>query len=138
MALGKINTDESLECLINIAKDPDQFVRSSSLYTALGNFSSGEVENILIDGLSDPNWYSRNAALNALYNSNPKTVVKYVIEALKDDDPRIKRNALDLILLKTPQEAENELKRLVNDKDFEVRFYAIQALKKLYDQSPMN
>ena len=128
-ALGEMETDSAKSHLIKMANDEFYSNMYWVIFGALGNYKSKEVENILVGGLNNPLWYQRSAAMKALYNCNEKVSVDYIVEKLKDDHPRVRRDALDLILISTPIRAERALTNLLNDEDFETRFYAKQAIE---------
>lgn len=127
-ALGNIQNEEALKYLLQYSNDNNRTIKNNSFYSALGNYHSQKIDSILINGLSQPMWHTRNAALNALHKSNPKLAIDYTIKALSDTDPKVIRNALNIILLETPISAEQPLKRLLDNEDFEVRFFAKQSL----------
>jgi len=52
-----------------------------------------------------------------------------VIQALNDEDANVRRHAVTILLQQRPQQAREALKKVLNDEDFETRFYAKQALE---------
>lgn len=133
-ALGQMATQDAEFHLISLANDSSYSRMNASIWDALSNYKSPEIEDILVKGLDDDSWIKRSAALRSIYNYNKEIAVKYIIQKLSDDHPRVKGDALNLILISKPIEAIPAIKQLLNDEDFEVRFYAKQVLKQMESQ----
>ncbi|MEZ5012495.1 MAG: HEAT repeat domain-containing protein [Bacteroidales bacterium] len=54
----------------------------------------------------------------------------YIYAALEDEDPHVRIEAVNILLFQLPADAAPHLKKVVNDPEWEVRFYAKQALKR--------
>ncbi len=84
---------------------------------------------MLVENFGDPTWYNKVATLTSMYRTNRDQSITYFTQALEDENPLVRREAVNLILQYKITETEEALKKVLNDEDFETRFYAEQALK---------
>ena len=128
-SLGEIGSEKAVEPLLSLLEESKETGFRNFVYRALGEIGSEESWLGLIAGLNDSIWYNRIAALNALYKVNPQKSAEYVIRALEDQDYQIRRNAVFIILRDQSEIYLEPLKKVIDDEDFETRFYARQAIK---------
>ena len=101
----------------------------NAVINALADFKSEAVWELLVENFSDPTWYNKVATLNSMYRTNCEQSISYFIRALEDEDLKVRRETVNLILQYKIIETSETLKKVLNDEDFETRFYAEQALK---------
>ncbi len=101
----------------------------NAIISALADFNSEAVWDLLVENFGDPAWYNKVATLTSMYRTNRKQSIPYFTLALEDENPLVRREAVNLILQYKIIETKDVLKKVLNDDDFETRFYADQALK---------
>jgi protein-S-isoprenylcysteine O-methyltransferase Ste14/uncharacterized protein YxeA len=133
LALSAINDTNSYIKILEVVETykPDE---RSQFYSLLGSINDPISIGILIDGTNHYNWYSRISALNSLYNIGPEDALPYIYNALSDSDPRVRKNAVFIIIKDLPHDAIPHLEPLVKDEDFEISFYASQAIKMINEK----
>ena len=62
---------------------------------------------------------------------DPGTSIDHAILELQDEDVHVRRNAVIVCLQAGDSKVVEPLKGVFNDEDFEVRFYAKQAVKRI-------
>jgi HEAT repeat protein len=97
-------------------------------YELMGRFGVAEAWPYLVEGLYNEKWYIGNEALHALVDIDAEKAMPYVFEALKDTNYRKRRTAVFILLNLKPSTAVEPLKGVLDDEDFETRFYAQQAI----------
>lgn len=133
-SLGDIGSKKAIEPLLSLLEGNKETGSRNFVYRALGEIGSEESWPGLIAGLNDSIWYNRIAALNALYKVNPQKSAEYVIRAMEDQDYQIRRNAVFIILQDQSEIYLEPLKKVIDDEDFETRFYARQAIKLMEEE----
>jgi hypothetical protein len=118
MILGDIPAQRAVPHLILSLDDPDQRVRNQAAWS-LGEIGSAEAKDPLIKKLAqDILAVSKSAIYRALEHGHPQVRRKAVFVLLEDPDP----NA-------TPY-----FEKMVDDEDFETRFFARQAIRQIDQQ----
>ncbi len=128
-ALGKIGAEEAIPALKTALNDPDKVQLQGYILDALANLGVDDIWPIYVQRLNGLNWYERTAALNALNKIDQENSYPYVYEALKDEHPRVRSNAVIILLKQKPVKAIEPLKSVIYDDDYETKFYARQAIK---------
>lgn len=128
-SLGLFDLEDVEEPLSAMLEKPINPQIKNQIFHILGNLGSEKAWDFLINDLENAEWYHRTATLNALTNINPEKALTYVFQALKDENPNVRRNAVTILLKQKPKQAKEALKTVINDDDFETRFYAKQALE---------
>lgn len=131
IALAKIADDHTADRLIRLYHnhtDPDTL---SALSNALHHICTEKAWDIYIIGLQDERWYRRTAVLTTLYNTNAKKAWPYIYQSLTDEDVNVRRTAVTLILMGLPSDAPGHLEHILDDCDFEIRFFAREAIKRI-------
>ena len=101
----------------------------NAIISALADFQSEAVWDLLVENFGDPALYNKVAALTSMYRTSREQSIPYLTQALEDENPLVRREAINLILQYKIIETKEALKKVLNDEDFETRFYAEQALK---------
>jgi len=130
-ALGKIGHESAVEPIIRFhSSHPDAKIDSWT-YRTLGSIGSEKAWDLLSAGCNNSEWYDRSGALTALAKINPEKARDYIISALNDEHYGVRRNAVFQILEHKISDSEAALKKMLDDEDYETRFFARQALKML-------
>lgn len=134
-SLGTIASPEATPHLITALNNPDYDGFRCSLYASLSKLGAVEAVPYLVAGINKPPWYQQNAALNALYEIDPDSCFPFIVKALTDDNFQVRRKAVFLLLRDKRPEALEPLRKVIDDEDFETRFYARQAIKMIENTS---
>jgi HEAT repeat protein len=137
LALGKIGEPKAIQLLLHALKDTEAEVRIAACL-ALGLFKDpstfDDITNVLLD---DPKIEVRQAAAQALGNTQHSAALSYLLEALHDSYWWYEREyaARDLLLAieKMGAAAVNPLIEALQDKEGTVRKFAAILLGKLGD-----
>ena len=93
--LSALPTGETLRCALRLLEDPHPLVRVEACKTA-GAISGVTAAPFVVPLLTDPSWWVREAAREALVTSGGD-VVPAILPALQDEDPEV-RNRAALVL----------------------------------------
>jgi HEAT repeat protein len=141
IALGRIGDPKAIPPLLNSLKDREDEVRiaaclSLGLFKDPGTFD--EITNVLLD---DPKIEVRQAAANALGNTQHPKAVPYLLEALHDSYWWYERESAAGDLLKAIEKmgsaAVDPLIEALQDKEGAVRKFAVILLGKIKDPRAM-
>ncbi len=121
--LGRINSEVSLQLLIEALKEKSTYVRRGAAI-ALGKSNSSEAIQPLIEALNDENEIVREAVASALSKGEAVEVVKPLIAALKDEYTDVRLSAISSLGFINTSEALGSLVDLLTDKTDYVRFQA--------------
>ncbi|MDD1728823.1 MAG: HEAT repeat domain-containing protein [Methanospirillum sp.] len=161
-ALGKSSSHKPVKSLIQVLTDQDRYVREAAAEALghLGNYaipdllknlgnedwririgsvialrvSSGSLPSLdpVILVLSDPSPYVRREAVKTLGRIGDQSVVPYLVQATKDNDPGVRLRAVRAVAkLGKPEEVVIILKRCLQDSDSAVRVRATEELKNI-------
>ena len=98
-------------------------------YSLLGSLKVEASWPYLIEGSTQPEWYKKVAALRAMTEINLEKAKPFVYEALYDTQFRVRREVVYMLLELKPKDAVKPLRHVIEDEDFETRFYAREAIK---------
>jgi HEAT repeat protein len=129
IALGKIGNKEAIGPLIDILKSGNDPAISNFIYSTLASLEAHEAWEYIAEGTKKMEWWNRVSALNALNSLDSLASHDYIYTALGDEEPNVRRSAVLLIIHDKPSNAKEPLMGVLDDEDFETRFYARQALK---------
>ena len=130
-ALGKMKSEEALEPLIKVLNKPTGPGQRNFIYNALGGIGSDKAIDVLIKGTEDSVWFVKNSAINALCEINIEKASPFVEQSLKYNDTRVRRNSVYLILKHKIKSLKDTVKSLLDDEDYETRFYSKIIMKQL-------
>ena len=91
-ALGRLNSPEATDRLIDAMADPEPSVREMVAW-ALGDVGSSKATDRLIDAMADPEPAVREAVASALGNIGGPKAAARLIEAMKDVEPSVREAA---------------------------------------------
>jgi protein-S-isoprenylcysteine O-methyltransferase Ste14 len=131
IAVGEIKSELAVDSLEAMLINPGQENHIFLLYGALGAIGDPEAIPVLAEGLEGGERYNQVAALNAILDIDADIGLSYAIAELQDENVEVRRNAVIVCIQSGNQKAIEPLKKLCNDDDFEVRFYAKQGVKRL-------
>jgi len=86
---------------------------------------------LLADELKKGEHYNQISALDAIFRIDPDAGLGYAISELKDENVKVRRNAVVVLIQSGDSCAIEPLRSLFEDEDFEVGFYAKQGVKHL-------
>lgn len=127
-ALTDIGDERAASPILDLVKSIPQNERSP-YFQLLGSLGIDEAWPILIEGTQHQQWYARVSALKALAEINIDLAETYIYNSLKDDNVRVRRQAVFILLDKKPSGAVKPLQNMLDDEDYETRFYAEQAIR---------
>ncbi len=130
-SLGHIGSGIPVDSLLDCLNRDTLPVSRSIVYATLGNIRSPGSWDVLVVGLKDPQWWNRSAALHALYKIDSSRSLNHVYEALHDEHYGVRRRAVMILLERADPGSVPYLEQVLDDEDFETRFYARQALNTL-------
>lgn len=128
-ALGAIGDTSATRPLFKHLDSLHDIGFRNNLLLALSHLKAKETIPYLIPILTDSLWYSRTMALIAITEIDSLQARPFVYQALHDPHPRVRRQAVDILLFAPHPEALPYLETIANDPDFETRFYARQAIR---------
>ena len=131
LAVGQIQSIRAVDSLISMLVYPRQSNNSFHIYGALGDIGDPRAIPILATGLDGGERYNQTAALDAIMRIDPDEGLKYVYTELNDKNVEVRRHAVITCIKTGKPEVADALDALLEDEDFEVRFYARQGIKRL-------
>jgi protein-S-isoprenylcysteine O-methyltransferase Ste14 len=131
VAIGKIKPERGVDSLtaLLISSRPEN--NTFLIYEALGVLGNPDALPVLEKGLDGGEHYNQISALSAILRIHPDTGLSYAISELQDENTEVRKNAVLVCIQFGDPRAIEPLKTVLNDEDFEVRFYAKQGIKRL-------
>jgi HEAT repeat protein len=130
IALAEIGDERAIIPIMGLLEQASPNGRAQ-YYGTLGSLKAKEAWPYLSEDVDNPEWYVRTAVLQAMTDIDFGNARPYIYDALKDDEVRVRRQAVFILLEKLPLDAMAPLTQVLDDKDFEVSFYARQALNRI-------
>ncbi len=131
IAVGAIRSEKAVDSLIQMLVNPRLKNNIFHIYEALGAIGDPKAIPYLARGLDGGEHYNQVSALNAILQIDADTGLGYALSELDDDNVSVRRNAVITCIQTGNQAAKESLMALFSDEDFEVRFYALQGVKRL-------
>ena len=131
LAVGQIKSERAADSLSAMLIAPRQDNNTFHINGALGAIGNPDAIPVLAEGLQGGEYYNQISALNAILEIDSDIGLSYAISELQDENVEVRRNAVIVCIQSGNQKAKEQLKKLYNDDDFEVRFYAKQGVKRL-------
>jgi HEAT repeat protein len=130
-AVGQVRSERAVDSLMEMLIHPQQSNNTFIIYGALGAIGDPDAIPVLAMGLEGGEFYNQIAALNAIMQIDPNEGLSHAYTELNDTNMEVRRNAV-ITCIKTGDPAVvDALSALLEDEDFEVRFYARQGIKRL-------
>ena len=131
LAVGQIQSERAVDSLVGMLVHPRQPNNTFHLYGALGDIGDPSAIPVLAQGLKEGAHYNQVAALDAIMRIDPQKGLPYVFDELNDPQVEIRRNAVITCIKTGDPSVIGPLSAMLDDEDFEVRFYAKQGIKRL-------
>ena len=130
-AVGQIQSERAVDSLTGMLVNPQQNNNTFIIYGALGDIGDPDAIPVLARGLKGGEHYNQISALAAIMQIDPQEGLSHAYTELNDANVEVRRNAV-ITCIKTGDPAVlDPLTALLEDEDFEVRFYAKQGIKRL-------
>jgi HEAT repeat protein len=134
-ALSAIGTKEVLEPLYRMIDDEEEWIRIAAL-RGLAALGLEQIIGQTAPLLESDSWRTRGTGVEILGLLSSERGLPLVVERLNDEEPWVRRNAVIAILQIGSPSARGALSRMTDDDDWEVRVYAVEALRRLQEQTP--
>jgi protein-S-isoprenylcysteine O-methyltransferase Ste14 len=131
IAAGKIRSERAADSLISMLAHLPLENNLYHIYGALSEIGDPRAIPFIAASLEGGEFWEQISALNAIMKIDPSTGITYAIKELGDENVDVRRNAVMVCILSGDPAVIRPLEDVLNDEDFEVRFYARQGLKKL-------
>jgi len=134
-ALGNLQVVEAADTLMYFLEKNIEGYRQDALLDALARLGSIGIISYLEDGIDNKVWHEWAGCIRTMMRVDREKALGYVYSGLESDDPEIRKQAVYILLSELPPDAVPHLEKVCSDKEWEVRFYAKQAIK-LINKSP--
>jgi protein-S-isoprenylcysteine O-methyltransferase Ste14 len=124
LALGKLRSEKVIPFFVEQLNNSAGPGMRYFIYNALGEIGSEKARNLLIEGINDSVWFVKNGVINALCKIDPERSVDIIKNSLYDENTNVRRNSVYLIIKYKIKSLKENVRSLLNDKDFETRFYS--------------
>lgn len=131
IAVGEIGSKRAADSLVALLIHPTLPNNLFHIYGSLGAIGDPGAIPVLAEGLKSGEHYNQIAALNAIRDIEPKAGLSHAIAELKDEHVEVRRNAVIVCIQSGDPRVIGPLRTVLDDEDFEVRFYAKQGIKRL-------
>jgi len=139
VAAGNIRSATASDSLTAMLINPTMDNHLFLIYGAFGAIGDTAAIPLLQGELVGRERYNQIAALDAILSIDPEIGLSSAIDELQDENVEVRRNAVIVCIQSGNARAIDPLKSVLDDEDFEVRFYAKQGIKrleKLYRKKP--
>ncbi len=134
MALGNLQAHEAEKDLLAMIENPRAGVKTDQVLLALSKLGCVQIMPYLEERIENGKWYQVSIALASMMKINTELGLPHIYKALEDDRVLVRREAVNLLLEYLPRDAIQPLQNVVNDENWEVGFYAQQAIKLIEDK----
>jgi HEAT repeat protein len=132
--VGRFDHPLAREILLKGFSDPDCYVRKSAV-EAVPSIDQADIIKALVQCLSDEEINVRESAVIALEKGrDADTVIDVLSAALNDSHWNVRRESVEVIARVGGQRAVEPLRKMLKDKDPEVRLTALVGLADLADE----
>ena len=135
VAAGDIKSSLASDSLMVMLTHPALDNNTFLICGALGSIGRAEAMPVLEEALQDGAWYTQIAALDAIMKIDPETGLSCAIAELQDEQVQVRRNAVMVCIQSGNTSTIDPLRSVLDDEDFEVRFYAKQGIRHLTSHS---
>ncbi len=133
--LGKMGISPASDVLIEAVKFDNPYL-TAEVINSLTNIGDARVLGICKENVKSPNHRCRISSLRGLYKIGAnEEVAPYLIEALNDEHPEVRRTAITFLGWKDINDAVPGIIQCLQDKDEGVRKAAVTALANIKDES---
>ena len=129
IALGDLQVQAAKEPLFELLEHPKPGVKQVILISVLSKLGCSKIIPLLHEQLKSEKWYQVVGALRAMMQLDTAMAKPYVYKALEDKRLNVRKEMVNLILEYLPSDAVPHLQKVTNDEQWEVSFYAQQAIQ---------
>lgn len=127
--LADLEVKEAIDTMLYLLKYPRMEINQDILLSALSKLRCTEVMPYLVARTESNEWYKTTGALRSMMQLDIELAKPYIYKALDDERPEVRREAVYMLLDTLPEDAIPHLQKVINDENWEVRFYAKQTIK---------
>lgn len=128
-ALGDMHATSARDTLMYFLESNSPGFRQDVLLSSLASLGSVEIIPLLEKNLENAEWYQWAANIRNILKLDRNSALGHLFDGLEDEDPLIRRESVYIILEELPSDAIPYLEKVTSDKQWEVRFYARQAIR---------
>ena len=133
--LGEMNAIAATDTLLFLLENPVEGVSQNLLLNTLSKMGCTRIMPYLVERLEDSLWYHTTGALRSMIQLDFNATKPYIYKALEDERHLVRREAVYMLLETLPEDAVPYLEKVSQDKNWDVRFYARQAIRKINEKS---
>ena len=133
--MGELKAGEAADTLLYFLDNPREGVYHDLLLTALSKMGCTRIMPLLEKRLQDSVWYHHTAALRSMLRIDSTAAKQHIYAALEDENPLVRREAVNMLLETLPGDAVPYLERVTQDEQWDVRFYARQAIRLINEKT---
>ena len=128
-ALGNLQVGEATDTLLYFLENNIEGYRPDALLEALARLGSADIMPYMEEGMDNKVWHEWGGRIRTMMRVNREKALSYVYSGLESDDPEVRKEAVYILLSELPPDAVSHLEKVCRDREWEVRFYAKQAIK---------
>ncbi len=128
-AFGNMHATIATDTLLYFLENNTPGYRQDVLLSSLASLGSTEVIPLLEKSLENAEWYQWSASIKSMMKLDRSRALRHTYEGLENKDPQIRRESVYIILEELPPGAIPYLEKVTGDSQWEVRFYARQAIR---------
>lgn len=135
--LGDLEAKEAIDTLLYFLENPIEGVSQDLLLSALSKMGCTKIMPYLEKRLKNGKWYQHSGALRYMMRIDFEVAKKHIYNSLQDERHLVRREAVTMLLDTLPEDAVPHLKKVIHDENWDVRFYAqqaIQLIREKYEQ----
>jgi len=131
--LGELGAVEAIDTLFYFLENPIEGVSQDFILARLSKLGCTRIIPYLEQRLQDDVWYRHTGALRSMMQVDFEMAKMHIYQSLEDERPEVRREAVNMLLETLPDDAVPYLEKVIHDKNWEVRFYARQAIRMIED-----
>jgi HEAT repeat protein/protein-S-isoprenylcysteine O-methyltransferase Ste14 len=133
--LGELEAREAADTLMYLLENPVAGVSQDLLLTALSRIGCAGIMPYLEKRLEDSVWYHHTATLRSMMRVDFEAAKQHIYKSLQDERPLVRREAVNMLLETLPEDAVPHLEQVTDDENWDVRFYAREAIRLIREKS---
>ncbi|MBN1781021.1 HEAT repeat domain-containing protein [bacterium] len=133
--LAEFRAKEAEAPLLDFLEHPRDGIRQHHVLNALVQMKCTCIKPWLEKQLEDSLWFNHTGALRSMTELDMEYAKPFIYASLNHSDPLVRRGAVNLLLETLPEDAVPHLETVLKDDDWEVRFYAGQAIRLIREKA---
>jgi hypothetical protein len=129
-ALGKVKSEDSINCLLAALEDPDETVRDWAIRGLRDSDNTRALQG-LADAMTSVEPIFQQQLIRLVIEKRSEIILRAVVELLEAEDVAVRRLAAWAMGVSPYPPATSQLEKLLDDEDGQVRTYAKKALTRL-------